>query len=59
MTFRENHWLSESTMLLYMAKILLPYIELTRHKLGLNDNQFALVMFNKFNAQCTEREFYM
>ena len=53
--FRENHWLNESTMLLYLNS----YIESTRHKLGLNDNLFALVTFDRFNAQYTEKEFYV
>ena len=42
-------------MLLYLEKILFPYIESTRQKLGLDGNQFALVIFDRFTAQCTER----
>ena len=53
--FTENHRSNESTMLLYLEKILFPYIESTRQKLGLDGNQFALVIFDRFTAQCTER----
>ena len=54
-TFIHNHWSNEITMLQYLEKILFPYIESTKEKLGLDVNQSALVIFDRFHAQCTER----
>ena len=54
-TFTDNHWSNETTMLAYLEKILFPYIISTREKLGLEHNQPALVIFDRFRAQCTDR----
>ena len=54
-TFTDNHWSNETTMLEYLEKIIFPYITSTREKLGLDDNQSALVIFDRFRAQCTDR----
>ena len=54
-TFMDNHWSNEITMLQYLEKILFLYIESTKEKLGLDVNQSALIIFDRFHAQCTER----
>ena len=53
--FTDNHWSNETTMLAYLEKILFPYIISTREKLGLEHNQPALVIFDRFCAQYTDR----
>ena len=53
-THSENHWLNEVTMLEYVDKILVPYIEGIRENLPLNkSNAHALCIFDVFRAhQC-------
>ena len=54
-TFTENHGSNEKAMVDYLEKILFPYIERKRKELKLDLNYPALVIFDKFRAQCTER----
>ena len=57
-TYSENHWANEATMVDYLEKILFPYIEKKRHELQLHEDYPALVLFNQFRGQCTERKIY-
>ena len=50
----ENHWENDSTMLNYLEKILFPYIQLKRKDLKLAIDHPALVIFDRFSAQCTD-----
>ena len=52
-TFTDNHWANEKTMTDYLEKILFPYIEGKRKELQLDDSHPALVIFDRFRAQCT------
>ena len=52
-TFTDNHWANEKTMTDYLEKILFPYIEGKRKELQLDDSHPALVIFDRFQAQCT------
>ena len=54
-TCTENHWLNECTVERYLDKILLPYITATRAKCKMDATQPALVLFDTFHGQCTER----
>ena len=54
-TFSENHWSNEETMHDYLVKILIPYIQEKRKNLQLGADYPALVLFDNFNGQCTER----
>ena len=54
-TFTDNHWSNEVTMLEYINKILVPYIEKKRSDLKLKPDQRALVLFDVFKAQCTDK----
>jgi hypothetical protein len=56
-TYTENHWANEATMVDYLKKILFPYIEKKRHELQLHEDYPALVLFDRFRGQCTERIF--
>ena len=58
-TFSENHWSNESTMVDYIGKILLPYIKRKREELALSTNHQALVIFDRFRGQCTDAIFAM
>ena len=53
-TFTENHWSNEKTMVDYLEKILFPYLEKKRQELKLDPNYPALVIFDRFRGQCTE-----
>ena len=53
-TFTQNHWSNEETMMMYLHSILLPYIEKTRAELQLNSNHRTLVIFDQFKAQTTD-----
>ena len=58
-TFSENYWLNESTMVEYIDKILLPYTKIKQEKLALSTNHQGLVIFNRFRGQCTDAIFAM
>ena len=54
-TYGINHWANESTMVDYIEKILCPYIARKRYELKLDDTHPALVIFDSFKAQTTDR----
>ena len=47
-TFTENHWSNENTMVDYLEKVLFPYAEKKRDELKLESSQPALVIFDRF-----------
>ena len=53
MSYTENHWANEQTTKEYIHKILLPYVNCKREELGLPSNYPALVVYDRFKAQCT------
>lgn len=58
-TYTENHWANEKTTEDYINHILLPYIKQKRVALSLGPNHPALVLFDRFKAQCTGNIFKM
>ena len=54
-TFTPNHWANEDTMVAYIYNILLPYVTSPHKNLQLSDSFPALVLFDHFKAQLTER----
>jgi hypothetical protein len=52
-TYTDNHWSNETTMMDYLGSVLLPYIQQTRKELKLKNDFPALVIFDRFKAQCT------
>ena len=54
-TCTENHWSNESTMEAYIEKILVPYVDGKRTELKLQADYPALVIFDKFTGQRTEK----
>ena len=58
-TFTENHWSNEKTMVGYLDKILFPYIDKKRQELHVPPTYPSLVIFDRFKGQCTENIFEM
>ena len=54
-TYTENHWANEHTTVDYINQILLPYVKRKRIELTLDANYPALVIFDRFKAQCTAK----
>ena len=54
-TFSENHWSNESTMIEYITQLILPYINRKKSELNIDIKQRSLVIFDCFKGQCTER----
>ena len=54
-TFTENHWSNEKAMVDYLEKILFPYIERKRHEIKVHLDFPALVVFDQFQGQWTEK----
>ena len=52
-----NHWSNEDTMLEYIDKIIVPYVESKRKELNLPDNYPALALFDHFSGQITSKIF--
>ncbi len=52
-THSSNHWANETTMLAYIKKVIVPFVEKVRSDID-NENQPALVLFDHFNGQLTE-----
>lgn len=55
MTFSENHWANEKTTEDYLKFILVPYVIQTRKDCCLPADHAALVIFDRFKGQCTEK----
>jgi len=52
-TCTENHWANEKTTIGYICKILLPYVKEKKKGMNLHTDHPALVVFDRFKAQCT------
>ena len=53
--YTQNHWANEVTTEDYIKRILLPYVAQKRSELSLPVDYPALVIFDRFKAQCTDR----
>ena len=53
LTYTENHWSNEQTMLGYLHNILIPYVKATRVELKLSQTHSCLVLFDTFKGQTT------
>ena len=53
-THSENHWSNEQTMLNYIDKIIVPFVERVREDLGLDKQQAALAILDHFQGQLTD-----
>ena len=58
-TFTENHWSNEKATVDYLEKILFPYIKGKRQEIKVDPDHPALVVFDRFRGQCTEKIFSM
>ena len=52
-THSHNHWCNEDTVKDYITKILVPYVSKKWQELKLKPDHHALVIYDKFKAQCT------
>ena len=52
LTFSENHWSTETTMIDYVNHIILPFVSAKRKELHLTPIHPALVIFDYFKGQC-------
>ena len=50
-----NHWSNEETMEVYITKIIMPYLSETKRKLNIPLDHPALLLFDNFKRQCTEK----
>ena len=57
LTFTEHHWSNESTMIDYVEKIFIPYVQSKREELSLDATHPALAIFDEFNGQTTDAVF--
>ena len=53
LTYTENHWSNEQTMLGYLHNILILYVNAKRAELKLSQTHSCLVLFNTFRGQTT------
>ena len=53
--YTANHWSNEETMEVYITKIIMPYIAETKRKFSIPLNHPALLLFDNFKGQCTEK----
>ena len=53
-TYTKNHWANEEITIQYISNVLLPYVERKMHELHLSSEYPALVIYDKFKAQCTD-----
>ena len=51
----ENHWSNEQTMIKYIDKIIVPFVDRKREELGLEDDHAALAVFDHFKGQLTDK----
>ena len=54
-TFTPNHWCNEETMMGYLHHILIPYVKKVRSKRSLSTTHPALVVFDHFKGQMTDK----
>ena len=53
-THSSNHWSNEETMLQYIRDVIVPFVDSTRQRLELPENQPALAIFDHFKDQLIE-----
>ena len=55
LTYTENHWSNEEKCMQHIEKIVLPYLKSKREELALRPDQKALLIFDVFKGQKTDR----
>ena len=53
-THSDNHWSNETTMINYIAKIIIPFVRKKRRELKKTEDQVALAIFDEFKGQVTQ-----
>ena len=55
LAFTKNHWSNEEKAIEHIEKIVVPYVEKVREELNLETNQKALLIFDVFRGQKTQK----
>ena len=55
LTYAANHWCNEAKVIEHLEKIVFPFIVKKREELKLPENQKAILIFDVFTGQKTER----
>ena len=53
--YSANHWSNEGTMEEYILRIIFPYLSQMKEKLKLSSDYPALLLYDNFKGQCTEK----
>ena len=53
--YTANYWSNKETMEVYITKIMIPYIAKTKRKFSISQDHSALLLFDNFKGQCTEK----
>ena len=53
-THSDNHWSNETTMINYIAKIIIPFVRKKHRELKKTEDQVALAIFDEFKGQVTQ-----
>ena len=54
-TQNQKHWSNEETMLMYVEKIIVPFVIAARNRLNYGEEQTALAIFDCFKGQLTDK----
>ena len=54
-THTENHWNNEEKVIEHFETVIFPFVESKRAELGLPEDQKALLIYDVFKGQCTQR----
>ena len=57
--YTPNHWSDEKIMEKHIKVVIIPHFENKRQKLKLEADKRGLVLFDKFNGQCTDGIFQL
>ena len=55
MTQSPRHWSNEETMLQCIHNVIIHFVDQTRQRIGVDEQQPVLAIFNHFKGQMTER----
>ena len=54
-THSPNHWSNEDIVIEHLETVILPYVNATRDRLGLSDDHKALLIYDVFRGQMTQK----
>ena len=54
-TYSANHWFNEAIIEEYILHVIFPYLSQMKEKLKLSSDHLALLLYDNFKGQCTEK----